>query len=49
MITKSVRRKDLVKDPKENLIRGVGKYWGAFYKENPHRFAMDYFLSLIHI
>lgn len=49
MITKSTRRKDLVKDPKENLIIGIGKYWGAFYKENPHRFAMDYFGVKLHI
>lgn len=49
MITKYKKRSNLHKDSDVNLLEGVGKYWGAFYKENPHRFAMDYFGFKLHI
>lgn len=33
--------KPLQKDKLNNLLEGVGK-WASFYRENPHRFAIDY-------
>ena len=37
------------KNQDENLIEGIGEYWGCFYKANPHRFALDYFEYPLHI
>ena len=50
MVTKTKKRARLkANDSYTNLKEGVGKYWGAFYKQNPHRFAMDYLGVNLHI
>lgn len=41
-VTMHAERNDLTKDSYENLYNGIKNYWGAFYKENPHRFVLDY-------
>ncbi|VIF91851.1 Phage related protein [Clostridioides difficile] len=42
-------RDDLTNDTREDLLKGIGEYWGAFYKENPHRFARDYLNIKLHM
>ncbi|MCC0764805.1 hypothetical protein IR151_17565 [Clostridioides sp. ES-S-0006-03] len=41
MVTKSRQRKLKYKDSYDNLIEGIG-IWTSFYRENPHRFVLDY-------
>ena len=36
-------------DSSQNLLEGIGEYWGGFYLANPHRFAIDYFGFPLHI
>lgn len=48
IITEHERRDDLVKDPYDNLVIGIGEYWGGFYRENPHRFVLDYLQIGVH-
>lgn len=33
----------------DNLLEGIGEYWGEFYRANPHRCALDYFEFPLHI
>lgn len=40
-VTKFKDRENLSKSPSENLRNGVA-LWCSFYRENPHRFIMDY-------
>lgn len=47
-ITKHLPRTDLSKESYENLYNGIKNYWGPFYKENPHRFVLDYLQINIH-
>lgn len=47
-ITKHSERNDLTKDSYENLYNGIKNYWAPFYRENPHRFVLDYFQIKIH-
>lgn len=47
-ITKHAERNDLTKDSYENLYNGIKNYWAPFYRENPHRFVLDYFQIKIH-
>ena len=42
METEYEDRGNLTGDSKEDLLIGIGEYWGCFYLANPHRFAMDY-------
>lgn len=49
ILSKHEKRDDLVKDSFQNLLVGVGEYWGAFYRENIHRFVLDYLQINIHI
>ena len=48
IVSKYEKRNDLVKDKDENLLKGIGEYWTPFYRENPHRFALDYLGINIH-
>lgn len=50
MVTKTKKRRIPKNNTSyENLKEGIGKYWGAFYKKNPHRFAIDYLEVNLHI
>lgn len=46
--TKSVKRSNLTKSPSKNFSEGVA-IWAAFYRENPHRFIMDYLGFELHL
>lgn len=46
--TKSVKRNNLSKNSYENSMDGIG-IWCSFYRENPHRFIMDYFGFKLHL
>lgn len=46
--TKSVKRKNLSKSPSKNFTEGVG-IWAGFYRNNPHRFIMDYLGFKLHL
>lgn len=48
MKTKHVRRENLSKNASKNLTEGIG-LWASFYRENPHRFCLDYLGINIHI
>ncbi|MGL5191658.1 MAG: terminase large subunit domain-containing protein [Cetobacterium sp.] len=41
MRTKHVERKNLSRNAQENLMEGVD-IWTSFWRENPHRFCLDY-------
>ena len=47
-VTKHEKRNDIIKDSYQNLLNGIGNYWGPFYRENPHRFVLDYLQINIH-
>ena len=47
-VTKYEKRNDITKDSYQNLLNGIGYYWGQFYRENPHRFVVDYLQINIH-
>lgn len=47
-VTKHEKRNDITKDSYQNLLNGIGYYWGPFYRENPHRFVLDYLQINIH-
>ena len=49
METEYEDRGNLTGDSKEDLLIGIGEYWGCFYLANPHRFAMDYLKYKLHI
>ena len=49
MRTKYEDRELKTNNPSDNLLEGVGEYWGGFYNANPHRFALDYFEFPLHI
>lgn len=49
MRTKYEDRELTSNDSSENLLEGIGEYWGGFYLANPHRFALDYFEFPLHI
>lgn len=48
MKTKHARRENLSKKSSENLMEGID-LWTSFWRENPHRFIMDYLDVNIHI
>ena len=49
IITECEDRGNLKNNPKEDLLIGIGEFWGCFYLANPHRFAMDYLKYNLHI
>lgn len=49
MRTKYEDRELTSNDSSENLLEGIGEYWGGFYLANPHRFALDYFEFPLHV
>lgn len=48
MKTKHVRRENLSKNASKNFTEGIG-IWASFYRENPHRFCLDYLGINLHI